>query len=319
MESTAEFKDRKGLLIFFGIILLLTGGISVLFAVLSLFTIALQPTTVPADQQIPFGAVLFAVLIYVAIGAVFISLGIGSIHAKRWARSLTLLLSWLVLISGVITLVFMIFYAGNMFDQIGAMTQENPMVLEIVLAITYVFITVILIIIPGTFILVYRSKSVMETVQKYDPEPSWADKCPLPLMAHGFFLLYIAVVPLFLIGYGFFAPFFGIFISGWPAALLWCANSIICIYLAIRVYRLDIRGWHYSLCLFFLWTVSAFVTFMYHDYWDIYQYMNIPSESVALMQELDYFSRGNILMLLVLTFVSYLIFYLYAKKYFKQN
>ena len=318
MERTASFKDRKGLLIFFGIILLLTGGISLLFSVLSLFTIALQQTTVPADQQIPFGTVLFAVLIYVAIGAVFISLGIGSIQAKRWARSLTLLLSWLVLISGAITLVFMIFYAGNLFDQIGAITQEDPMVLEIVLAITYVFITVILIIIPGIFILVYRSKSVMKTVQKYDPELSWTEKCPLPLMAHSFFLLYIAFVPLFLIGYGFFAPFFGTFLSGWPAALLWCANSIICIYLAIEVYRLNIRAWHYSLYLFFLWTISAFVTFMYHDYWDIYQYMNIPSESIALMQELDYFSRGNILILLVLTFVSYLIFYFYAKKYFKK-
>jgi len=138
-------------------------------------------------------------------------------------------------------------------------------------------------------------------------------------MAHSFFLLYMAVLPLFFISYGFVAPFFGTLIDRWPAAFLWFGNSIICIYLAIEVFRLNIRAWHYSLYLFLLWTVSSFVTFIYHDYTDIYEYMNVPAESVALMENMGYISRSNMLVLIVLTFVSYLIFYFYAKKYFKQK
>jgi len=137
-------------------------------------------------------------------------------------------------------------------------------------------------------------------------------------MAHSFFLLYIAVIPLFFISYGFFAPFFGMFLSGWPAALLWLANSAICIYLAIQVYRLDLRAWLYSLYLFLLWSVSSFFTFLYHDYVEIYEYMKIPSEQIALMDNMDYFSRGNILILIVVSFISYLIFFIYAKKYFNK-
>lgn len=318
MEETAEFKDRKGLLIFFGIILLLTGGIALLFALLALSTTALQQTAA-AGQQLPVATVLLGVLMYAAMGAVFIILGIGSIHARRWARSLTLLLSWLTLIAGAVTLVLMIFYARSMFEEIIAITLDDPTILEILLIITYVFITVCLIIIPGIFILVYQSKSVIRTVQKYNPEESWADKCPLPLMAHSFFLLYMAVVPLFLISYGFFAPFFGMFLSGWPAALLWLANSAICIYLAIQVFRLDIRAWYYSLLLFLIWSVSSFLTFLYHDYAEIYEYMNFLPEQVALLENMEYFSRSNILILIAMTFTSYLIFFFYAKKYFKKN
>lgn len=318
MESTEDFRDRKGLLIFFGIILLLTGGISLLFSVLTLLTLALPQTGAYAGQQLPLSSVFLSVFFYIAMAAVFIALGIGSIQARRWAQSLTLLLSWLVLLGGAMILVFMFFYAGSIFEQIGALTQEDPVVLKTVSLITYISIMVFLIIIPAIFILVYRSKYVVQTVRKYHPEESWTDKCPLPLMAHSFFLLYISIIPLFFISYGFFAPFFGLFLIGVPAAMVWLANSLICIYLAVQVFRLDIRAWHYSLFLVVLWTISSFITFLYHDYIEIYKHMNIPYEQYGLLENMDYFSRSNVLILISLSFVSYLIFYFYAKKYFKK-
>lgn len=319
MEETADFKDRKGLLIFFGIILLVTGGISLLFAVLTIFTIALQQTALPVDQQVPVSTVLLSAFFYVAMGALFMALGVGSIQTKRWAQSLILLLSWLVLIAGAITLVFMFFYAGSLFEQIGAIAPINPVALKFVSIIMYVSITVFLIIIPGIFILVYRSESVIKTVRKYNRQECWTDKCPLPLMAHSFFLLYMAVVPLLFISYGFVSPFFGIFISGWPAALLWFGNSIICVYLAIEVYRLNIRAWYYSLYLVILWIVSSFITLLYNDWMVVYKYMNFPPEQIALMKNMQYLSNSSMLVTILLTFVSYIIFFFYAKKYFRKT
>ena len=138
-------------------------------------------------------------------------------------------------------------------------------------------------------------------------------------MAHSFFLLYMAAAPLFLISYGFVLPFFGIFLSRWPAALLWFGNSIICVYLAIEVYRLNIRAWYYSLYLFIFWFVSSFITLLYNDWTVVYQYMNFPPEQIALMENMRYLSNNSMLVLIVLTFVSYIIFFFYAKKYFKQE
>ena len=256
---------------------------------------------------------------YVAIAVVFIALGAGSIRAKRWARSLTLLLSWLTLTGGAVALVFLLFFARNLLEQVGATMPNDPIVLNLALIITYVVITVFFIVIPGIFILVYRSESVIKTVQKYDSKESWTDKCPLPLLAQCFFLLYMSIVPIFAIFYGFLAPLFGILLHGLAAALLLFANSIISVYLAIQVYRLNIRAWYYALYQFLFWVVSAFITFLYNDYSDIYKYMNIPADQAALMEDMGYLSRNNILTLILLSFISYLIFFFYAKKYFKKG
>ncbi|MBN2318494.1 MAG: hypothetical protein JXR49_05425 [Acidobacteria bacterium] len=319
MESTQDFKDRKGLLIFFGIILLLTGGICLLFSAIMLITTALPQPGIYADPQLQLSALLIGVFFYSAMAAFFIALGIGSIQARRWARSITLLLSWLVLIAGVVSLVYMFFYSGVLIEQIAYLTKSGSMVMELVSIIMYISIIVFLIIVPGIFILVYRSKVVIQTVRKYHPEESWTDRCPLPLMAHSFFLLYMAVSPLFLISFGLVAPFFGIFIGGWPAAIVWFVNSLLCIYLAIGVYRLQIRAWHYSLYLFLLWLVSAGITLLYHDWTEVYEYSNFPAEQVALMESIPNMSNNSMFVMLLLTLVSYLIFYFYAKKYFKQE
>ncbi|MBN2243696.1 MAG: hypothetical protein JW793_13500 [Acidobacteria bacterium] len=99
---------------------MLTGGISLLFSLLTLSAIALERTAASAGPQLPVATVQMSALVYVAIGIVFIA--------------------------------------------------------------------VFLIAVPGIFILVYQSRSVVKTVQEHDPGESWTDKCPLLLIAHGFFL-----------------------------------------------------------------------------------------------------------------------------------
>ena len=47
--------------------------------------------------------------------------------------------------------------------------------------------------------------------------------------------------------------------------------------------------------------------------------MNLPAEQVALLKDTAYLSNRSMLVMILLTLVSYLIFYLYAKKYFRKN
>ena len=118
METTAGFKDRKGILTLFGVILFLMGALTLLMALVMVLSLAAQkPVTADAGRQIPPSSFLLAVLCYGALSAMFIALGIGSILLKRWARTLTLLLSWITFIGGFAALV-PVYFMPSMIQQI---------------------------------------------------------------------------------------------------------------------------------------------------------------------------------------------------------
>src|SRR5438128_2485210 len=102
-----DYKDRQTGLALFGILWilvgLLLGGMSLLMVVGSLAAPAGGPG---APGALPMRMMVPLMLIYLAIGACFITLGIGSMMSRRWARPLILVLSWMWLITGVMS-VFM--------------------------------------------------------------------------------------------------------------------------------------------------------------------------------------------------------------------
>ncbi len=75
----------------FGIVEILLGLLSLLFAGISVLG---QTLLVASPQTSNYGAAAAGVLLYGGFGAALIWLGIGSIQAQRWARNLTLILSW---------------------------------------------------------------------------------------------------------------------------------------------------------------------------------------------------------------------------------
>ena len=59
------------------------------------------------------------ILFYTLLAVWFIWVGIGSIKARRWARALILISSWLWLICGVSGFVIILLLLPNMYDQMG--------------------------------------------------------------------------------------------------------------------------------------------------------------------------------------------------------
>src|ERR1041385_3416930 len=102
-----EYKDRKVGLVIFGIVEMLLGCLAVLligFMVLGQVMLA-KNTGEPPQLRL----ILPSVAIYGAMAILLMTLGIGSIRARRWARALSLVLSGLWLVVGVFALGAMIF------------------------------------------------------------------------------------------------------------------------------------------------------------------------------------------------------------------
>src|SRR5881394_2876059 len=89
------FKNRRGWLIAFGIVQILIACFFLLMAGFTTFAVSAMPKTNPA----PPVSLLYGVgLMYVGVAALFLTIGIGSIRAKNWARITTLVLSWFWLV-----------------------------------------------------------------------------------------------------------------------------------------------------------------------------------------------------------------------------
>jgi hypothetical protein len=107
------YKNRRGWLVAFGIFEILIGCVMVGMIALSVFALrmasaapAAPPPTVPG---VPPPAVVMAIIavFYGLLAVLFVTVGIGSVQAKRWARMAMLVISWCWLAMGVMGMAMM--------------------------------------------------------------------------------------------------------------------------------------------------------------------------------------------------------------------
>lgn len=298
MELSSEFKDKKKLLTFFGVLELLMGAIILTFLMMALFHLP-STTYLPADSKIIISSLTFLVMIMT-----FFALGVGSIRARRWARSLSLLFSWQALIMGVFVLLLFVVGLPEVLSHMAKSIQEDPNIVPLIEVLIIIFSALFLIVPPGIFILVYQNSNVLKTVQKYDMKERWTDQCPLPLMILSLGFLFNAISPVTtIIQHGFKAPFFGMFVIGSPAIVLLLAKSAISIYLAIQIYKLNIRAWYYSLIFYLFEMISIFTTLLFGESMNQFRNRGV--------------SFSKIMIMMVGFSILYFVFIFYTKKFFK--
>src|SRR5262245_13357668 len=101
--------------------LILFGALEMLLALGCLGMLALASVGValaPQQGGPPPRTMLPGLGIYLLLGAFFDAMGIGTILARRWARTLMLIVSWLWLIVGILSLVVLLFVFPDLFDRI---------------------------------------------------------------------------------------------------------------------------------------------------------------------------------------------------------
>jgi hypothetical protein len=304
-------QDRSTGLLVFGILTVIMGCLCGLFGLLMISSQSLAARD-PAlgDTR----GVIFATATYFGLAIAFVWLGIGSIRARRWARTLLVVISWGWLLIGVGSLLAMVFLFPAMFSESASSGAKiDPAVQGVIMAIALGFTGVLFFLIPGAWALFYSSKNVRATFEHRDPVIRWTDRCPLPVLAvslwtalgaPGMLLMPVAGMAVL--------PFFGNFLAGWPAAWLCVGLGLLWVWAAWRLYRLDILGWWVVVASVVLFAISSVLTYSRHTLTEFYALMGYSQAQIDQIQKFalpPWFLTWGVLVW-VLPVLAYLIFIL---------
>jgi len=313
--QSSDFKGRKTGLVVFGILEIILGGLCALMVPLMLFAMLASSTihhstaaSVKIQMMIP------SILFYALLAVWFIWMGIGSIKARRWARALLLVSSWIWLISGIGGLVVWLMFMPNMYGQMIQDGQMPPRMGDIMKFVMTGFTTVFYVIIPGALVLFYGNKNVKATCESWDPQVRWTDKCPLPVLAISLIFGFWAGSMLFIGFYGWVIPFFGVILSGIAGAGVVLVITLLLGYVAWGTYRLSIKAWWGAVLLTITWAISTIITFSHVSVWDFYEKMNFPKPQLDMMRQHD--MGSTIVLFFGIWTVGFLGYLIYTRKYF---
>jgi hypothetical protein len=221
-----DFRDRSLGLVVFGVIEILVGAFCALMVPLALAARWVQGATTTLRSTFP------VLLIYAIVAALFVWLGVGSIRARRWACDLMLALSRIWLLTGVCTVLIAGFLLPALVQGLGVAADIPPAALLVATAVTLALISVGYVLLPGAFVLFYRSPDVIATCRARDPRPQFTDDCPSRVLTlavvWGMAGISVLAMPL----YNWAFPFFGRLLLGAAGAVPWIAVLAVCAALA---------------------------------------------------------------------------------------
>ena len=211
-----EYHDRSAGLMIFGLVQMGLGVLAVLVcafiamgAIMSRNFAASGPTQgMPNfDQLLP--TFILGAVVLVAVAALLVTLGAGSILARRWARVLSLAFWTTGLAYGVVALIMQIFLAPAFQTMMetsmktgvpggaGPSASAPPPEMASFMAIFMVVFSAVLFVgLPLPFVLFYRSKHVKATCEWRDSEASWTDNRPVPVLVASLLMLAMSLVGL---------------------------------------------------------------------------------------------------------------------------
>jgi hypothetical protein len=323
-DHPVTYRDRGTGLVIFGvgqIILGLLAALMIPFVVLGAFMSRLTP----AGGMRP-GQYVSGVVTYGFIAALLITLGAGSVQMKRWARALTLVISWYWMIVGVLitvllTAVLPVTIRGLMQAQQNASGTPSPGiqagVMAVIITIIIVFCAFFLVLVPIAFMMFYSRKDVELTCRYRDPVERWTDRTPLPVLGASVALftgsLYSLLVgittPLF--------PFFGNYLTGIPATACFVVLAALDIYLAVALFRLQSSGWWIAMIASPIRILSLAITYSRADLMGAYSKMGWSDAQVQMINASPLFRSHVILWWSLISMAIFFAYLLWLKRYFK--
>jgi len=316
-ETEPVFVDRSTGLIVFGILEIVFGGLSALVALLMLLAMVVAGAFDPGDTPPMFtGTMIPGLLFYVVLSVWFITMGIGSLKARRWARALLVVSSWLWLIGGVGGLIGMLLVMPGMYEQMG---EAGDIPQGVVVFMKYAmtgFAAIFGVLLPSVLLLFYGSKNVKATCEARDHKVRWTDRCPLPVLAVSLWLYFMAASMLSTGLYGWAIPFFGHIVTGLAGAAVAIVTALIFGYSGWGTYRLHAKAWWVAFVVCILSAVSSVLTFSRVSLVDFWAGMNLPAEQLEMMKGLDFMQSPLFVLYGGAWFAVCIGYLLYVKKYF---
>ena len=321
-EPPRDYADRSTGLTVFGIIQILLGLLATLGIPFVLLSAVMTRKAIGASG--PPGTYVQGMIQYGLLAAAFITLGIGSIRARRWAWALTLTSSWIWLIVGSAMTVMIaavmpaIFMAGMRTAGSSAAPMPRGLI-AVVITFVIVVIAFFLIMAPAAFLIFYRREDVEATCKRRDPQERWTDRCPLPVLAVSLMFTYGAIyyavnsftTPLI--------PFFGRWLTGWPGGVACLLLAALDAYLGRSIYRLKIAGWWVAVIALCVRLFSSVLTFLRGNLFEAYSKMGVPQAQMKMMNSNPAMRPGVMLGSTLVFSLALLGYMVWIKRYFGRT
>ncbi len=319
--AAPPFRDQSTGLAVYGIFQILIGGFCGLMTLFMLLMPMVPHPGMPPGQAPNAVMMVPAASMYVIAAVVFISLGVGSMGARRWARTLTVVLSWIWLVFGTAAMATFMFVIPRMFASMPQNEQLPPGALVGLEIMTGGMMTCLYIILPVLFLVFYQRASVRATCEWRDPQVRWTDRCPMPVLAVSIVLASTTISMAPLTACGFPLPFFGVLLSGIQGAILLLVWISAAACLAWGTYRLKMAAWWGTLLLMIAGSASAVVTFSRVSMMEMYEKMGMPEAQLEMIRKTGMAeSVSSMMYWLVVPSAAIMVGYLlYVRRYFVRS
>ena len=317
------YRDRSTGLVIFGVAQIILGLLAALMVPLIGLS-AFLSRRVPGAAARP-GQLISSAAVYLFSAAILIALGIGSLQAKRWARALTLVISWYWLIGGflvtiLLTAVLPVMMRGvlrALQNAAGPAGNVSTGVMAVILTVIILLCGFFAVIVPLVFVVFYSRKDVGETCRRRDPGPSWTDRAPLPVLGASVVLgvgaLYSLVVgattPMF--------PFFGRYVTGLAGATDMVALAALDAYIAVALFRLKATAWWLATVTTGIRLLSLFLTFTRADILQAYSKIGWSDQQLKMMSGNPIFRSHVILWWALVSLCLFFSYLIWLRRYFK--
>lgn len=299
MADESVGKDRYAGLVLFGLVQVLLGLIC---AALALFVAAGFEAAQQRDPGAAGGVLASGLVVYGLAAVYFITAGVGSIHARRWARALGVVVSAVWLAGGIVTVVMLLVILPK---ALRAMSVPNTGAIGgAAIAVAILFAIVL----PLLMFLFYRSDAVAATVERRDPHARWTDRTPLPVLAVVLVVSFGSVAMLANLASPTLS-LMGRVVTGAPAAMTLFALALLGAVLAVQLYRLREAAWWTLVLLQVAGLVYGGMTLAQTDFGDLARRSGSPDLSTIYRDPM-------VIGAFIGTWLAYFAFLLYLRRYF---
>jgi len=282
-------------LIAFGLVQILIGLTCGLLVLAVIAGAELAQRTAPMRS-----GVASAIVVYGIAAVYFVTVGVGSIRARRWARALSVVVSAIWMAGGVAATLMIMLILPRVMEGLPRPTLGFGCAGAVG--------AILGIVLPLVLFLFYRLPSVRAAVEARDPKPRWTDRVPLPVLAMVLILLFSAITLLANVSNPVLA-LFGDVIAGAAASLVMLTIAVLCTFVAVQLYFLKESGWWTLLILQIAGLLYGAIAIMRSDYQTVAQREGAPAVSAIYA---DPFFLGALLT----TWLAHFAFLLYLRRFF---
>jgi hypothetical protein len=192
-----------------------------------------------------------------------------------------------------------------------------PELRSLVILVIFGVIGFLYVILPGAFVLFYRSPHVAETCHVRHPDPQWIDRCPRKLLTLMLLWVLLAASVLLMPAYNFIFPFFGLALTGAAGAGMWCLVLATCLILAAGTCWGAAWAWWGGVALVVAAALSSFLVGLRYDLAEIMTLMDLPEDQVSMIAALGLDGRWQMVLINVFVWGTFLVYLMTLRRFFK--